>query len=101
MQMPCQRVLPLRGLRKHLIFQGSASRAARLPYENPSPNDRSTTCVRQAGRVLAACQTTWPSLKIGRYIATTMPPMIEPSTTMMIGSIRLDRPLTASSTSCS
>ena len=46
-------------------------------------------------------QTTCPSLKIGRYMATTMPPMMEPSSTMTIGSIRLDRPATRSSTSAS
>ena len=46
-------------------------------------------------------QTTWPSLKIGRYIDTTMPPMMVPRNTMMIGSIRLDRPATMSSTSAS
>ena len=44
-------------------------------------------------------QTTWPSLKMGRYIDTTMPPMMVPRITMMIGSIRLDRPATMSSTS--
>ena len=45
--------------------------------------------------------TTAPSLKIGRYMAITMPPMRVPSTTMIIGSIRLDSASTASSTSCS
>src|SRR6185312_817721 len=45
--------------------------------------------------------TTAPNLKIGRYIDTTMPPMMTPSTTMMMGSIRLDRPATISSTSAS
>ena len=33
-----------------------------------------------------------PSLKIGRYIETTMPPISTPRITMMKGSIRLDRP---------
>jgi len=46
-------------------------------------------------------QTTLPSLKIGRYMAITSPPMSVPSTTMIIGSMRLDSASTASSTSCS
>src|SRR5512143_3061043 len=46
-------------------------------------------------------QTTEPILKIGMYMAITMPPMRVPSTTMMIGSIRLDSASTASSTSAS
>ncbi len=45
--------------------------------------------------------TAWPILKIGRYMAITMPPMSTPRTTMIIGSIRLDSASTASSTSCS
>ena len=49
----------------------------------------------------AGAQTTAPSLKIGRYIDTTMPPISTPRMTMMNGSIRLDRPLTISSTSSS
>ncbi len=44
-------------------------------------------------------QTTWPILKIGRYIATTSPPMTTPRITMIIGSISEDRLSTASSTS--
>ena len=44
-------------------------------------------------------QTTEPSLKIGRYIATTRPPITTPRNTMMIGSSRLDSAATASSTS--
>jgi hypothetical protein len=48
----------------------------------------------------AGCdQTTEPSLKMGRYIDTTMPPMMVPRNTMITGSIRLDRPATISSTS--
>jgi len=39
--------------------------------------------------------------KIGRYIATTMPPTITPRNTIITGSIRLRRPLTAVSTSVS
>ena len=42
-----------------------------------------------------------PSLKMGRYIAITMPPISVPSTTMIIGSIRLASASTVSSTSCS
>jgi hypothetical protein len=44
-------------------------------------------------------QTTCPILKIGRYIATTSPPMTTPRTTMISGSISDDRLSTASSTS--
>jgi hypothetical protein len=39
--------------------------------------------------------------KIGRYIATTMPPTMTPSTTIMIGSMRDSSALTATSTSAS
>jgi hypothetical protein len=39
--------------------------------------------------------------KIGRYIATTMPPTITPRTTIMIGSINESRAETATSTSSS
>src|SRR5260221_6777165 len=38
---------------------------------------------------------------MGRYIAITMPPITTPSTTMIIGSIRLVSASTASSTSAS
>ena len=43
--------------------------------------------------------TTAPSLKIGKYIATTMVPITIPKKTIMIGSIRDDSAATASSTS--
>ena len=46
-------------------------------------------------------QTTCPNLKIGRYMATTMLPMMPPRNTMMMGSIRLESQATISSTSCS
>ena len=46
-------------------------------------------------------QTTAPSLKIGRYMDTTIPPINVPRNTMMMGSIKLDRPATISSTSAS
>jgi hypothetical protein len=39
--------------------------------------------------------------KIGRYIATTIPPTITPRNTIITGSIRLRSPLTAVSTSVS
>ncbi len=39
--------------------------------------------------------------KIGRYMATTMPPTTTPRNTIMIGSISESRPLTAASTSSS
>ena len=63
--------------------------------------DERATAGPPATAAITAAQTTWPSLKIGRYIETTMPPISVPRMTMMNGSIRLDRPLTASSTSSS
>ena len=48
-----------------------------------------------------AYQATEPILKIGRYIAMTRPPITTPSTAMIIGSMRDDSALTASSTSSS
>jgi hypothetical protein len=39
--------------------------------------------------------------KIGRYIATTIPPTITPKNTIITGSMRLNSPLTAVSTSVS
>src|SRR5688572_10547933 len=52
-------------------------------------------------RHLARRQTTAASLKIGRYMATTMLPTITPSITTMIGSSRLASASTALLTSCS
>ncbi len=49
----------------------------------------------------AVYPTTEPSLKIGRYIAITMPPTSTPRIAMMIGSSRLDMLSTALSTSAS
>ena len=54
---------------------------------------------RHAPLTKAQRQTTWPSLKIGRYIATTRPPITTPRNTMISGSSRLDSAATASSTS--
>ena len=45
--------------------------------------------------------TTEPSLKIGRYMPTTMPPTTTPMKTMIIGSSRLERASTALFTSVS
>src|SRR5690606_13286284 len=45
--------------------------------------------------------TTAASLKIGRYMATTLPPTITPMNTMIRGSIRLLNASTALLTSCS
>ena len=75
----------------------------KLPMHRPST---ARTQRRQQDAAMAdpcgtGVQTTEPSLKIGRYIETTMPPISTPRMTMMNGSIRLDRPLTASSTSSS
>ena len=52
-------------------------------------------------RFPASPQTAAAILKIGRYIATTMPPTRVPISTMMKGSSRLDRASTALLTSCS
>ena len=76
-----------------LITQGKA-RPGALSYASPGNGS-------QAARRVEKHQTTAPSLKMGRYMAMTMPPIRVPSTTMMIGSIRLDIASTASSTSCS
>src|SRR5690606_19290669 len=46
-------------------------------------------------------QMTAPSLKIGRYMATTRPPTSTPRITMISGSSRLERASTAASTSAS
>ena len=54
-----------------------------------------------AGGPGQCAQTASPSLKIGRYMAITMPPISVPSTTMIIGSIRDESASTASSTSAS
>ncbi len=53
---------------------------------------------REAGR--AYC-TAFIMSKIGRYMATTMPPTITPSTTIIIGSMRDSKALTETSTSSS
>ena len=45
--------------------------------------------------------TTLPMLNSGKYIATKIVPMITPSTTIMIGSIKEDKVATAASTSSS
>jgi len=51
--------------------------------------------------VVAGYPTTAASLKIGRYMPTTMPPTSTPMITMMNGSSRLDNASTALLTSCS
>ncbi len=68
-----------------------------VPYET-SFAAMSIAC-KQAGP--AASYTTEPSLKIGRYMAMTKPPISTPKITMISGSIRLDSEATASSTSFS
>jgi len=50
---------------------------------------------------IAAYCTAFIMSKIGRYMATTMPPTMTPRTTIIIGSIRDSRALTATSTSSS
>ena len=76
-------------------FSNRCMLATKINVLAPAPGDNHTSVGNPMG------QTTWPILKIGRYMATTMPPIRVPSTTMMMGSIRLDRPLTMSSTSSS
>jgi hypothetical protein len=85
--------------RSSIIGSLCATTLRKLPTHSPSSarasgENHSSLAMRQT-------QTTAPSLKIGRYIETTMPPMSTPRMTMMNGSIRLDRPLTISSTSSS
>lgn len=46
-------------------------------------------------------ENTLARLKMGMYMATTMKPMMPPSTAIMTGSMRLVRPATALSTSSS
>ena len=74
----------------------------KLPMHRPSRastggDSRKSSVALSIGRD----QTTAPSLKMGRYIDTTMPPISVPRMTMMNGSIRLDSALTISSTSFS
>src|SRR5438477_3526125 len=52
-------------------------------------------------RLVRSYCTAFTMSKIGRYIATTMPPTMTPSTTIMIGSMRESSVLTAASTSSS
>lgn len=63
-------------------------RRVRRPYARPTR--------RPAGYCTAFTMS-----KIGRYIATTIPPTITPSTTIMMGSSRESSALTAASTSSS
>ncbi len=71
----------------------------------PFDDGDGTSVARQQGR----CPTTpvppyctaFTMSKIGRYMATIMPPTTTPRKTIMIGSRRLSRPLTAASTSSS
>ena len=76
----------------------------KLPMHRPTmplTSHAASGSVNVAGMRLkrARRQTTAPSLKIGRYIATTRPPITTPRNTMMIGSSRLVNAVTASSTS--
>lgn len=66
--------------------------AAHAQAQDAQPQGVSTTLVRNdhSKSTSMSDQTTWPSLKMGRYIDTTMPPMMVPRITMMKGSIRLD-----------
>ncbi len=72
--------------------------------------DSSSHCLEAGGvrrrnlampHIAPAHHTTAASLKIGRYIATTMEPTMTPSITTISGSIRLANASTALSTSCS
>ena len=89
--------------RSSIIGSRCTTTFRKLPISSPSTprvvglNSSSAVVASIPGWV----QTTWPSLKIGRYIETTMPPISVPRMTMMKGSISVDRPFTASSTSSS
>ena len=82
-------------------FPGRASRG-RLPktYEPRAIARAGLVALLRPSNRAAYCTALIMS-KIGRYIATTMPPTITPRNTIMIGSMRLNKPLTAVSTSVS
>src|SRR5207302_928706 len=69
----------------------AGSRTLRAPFAPPRPFP---------GLFRSYC-TAFTMSKIGRYMATTMPPTTTPSTTIMMGSMRESSVLTAASTSSS
>jgi len=73
----------------------------KLPIIRPNRSEAAMNGPPGCSRASMRVYTTAPSLKIGRYMAITMPPMRTPSTTMIKGSSRLDSASTASSTSAS
>ncbi len=76
-------------------------RTERKSDGRPSRTARRTTfpCVIASLRHSTCYCTAFTMSKIGRYIATTMPPTITPRTTIMIGSMRESSAPTATSTS--
>jgi len=68
-------------------------------HDGASVDDRSPVAMPFAA-IRAYCTALIMS-KIGRYIATTMPPTTTPRKTIIIGSRSESRPLTAASTSSS
>ena len=89
---------------------GDACRTMQPPGEDSEPPDATRAAANTRSpppaalpsllRCPAYC-TAFTMSKIGRYIATTMPPTMTPRTTIMIGSMRLSRAPTATSTSSS
>ena len=89
-------------------YGGGSGRRMRRPH----PRGRHTRGDARRGDACVALRASppphrfgyWTALiipKIGRYIATIMPPTMTPSTTIMMGSIRDSRAETAASTSSS
>jgi hypothetical protein len=74
--------------------------AGRIRKTRPAPATTLFTTLRPAVLPARYC-TAFIISKIGRYIATTMPPTITPRTTIMTGSMSESRADTATSTSSS
>src|SRR5713101_888887 len=79
------------------------SRRMQEPTAGDPPNARRAPVSGPVGGsdALVAYCTAFTMSKIGRYMATTMPPTITPRTTIMIGSMRESSVPTAASTSSS
>ena len=72
---------------------GAHQKEAGARLVEPRPRNASTRCARYFTALIMS--------KMGRYIATIMPPTTTPSTTIMIGSMALSSTSTAASTSSS
>jgi hypothetical protein len=83
--------------RKPAQFRASLTQNAQLPWKRDGPRIGARP---GGGKRLVHC-TAFTMSKIGRYMATTMPPTTTPSTTIMIGSMSESSVPTAASTSSS